>query len=61
MMAIGMGKLKGAEFYHKAAIQYTFPRIITDAARLVVSPQDNSHASPCHAPITAEHPFSRGV
>ena len=36
MMAIGMGKLKGAEFYHKAAIQYTFPRIITDAARLVI-------------------------
>ena len=36
MMAIGMGKLKGAEFYHKAAIQYTFPRIITDAARLVM-------------------------
>jgi hypothetical protein len=36
MMAIGMGKLKGAEFYHKAAVQYTFPRIITDAARLVI-------------------------
>jgi len=36
MMAIGMGKLKGAEFYHKAAIQHTFPRIITDAARLVI-------------------------
>lgn len=36
MMAIGMGKLKGAEFYHKAAIQHTFPKIITDAARLVI-------------------------
>lgn len=36
MMAIGMGKLKGAEFYHKAAIQYTFPKIITDAARIVI-------------------------
>ncbi len=36
MMAIGMGKLKGAEFYHKAAIQYSFPKIITDAARLVI-------------------------
>ena len=36
MMAIGMGKLKGAEFYHKAAVHYTFARIITDAARLVI-------------------------
>lgn len=36
MMAIGMGKLKGAEFYHKAAIQYTFPKIIADAARQVI-------------------------
>ena len=36
MMAIGMGKLKGAEFYHKAAIQHTFPKIVTDAARLVI-------------------------
>jgi len=36
MMAIGMGKLKGAEFYHKAAIQYTFPKIITDSARIVI-------------------------
>jgi len=36
MMAIGMGKLKGAGLYHKAAIQYTFPRIIVDAARLVI-------------------------
>jgi len=31
-----MGKLKGAGLYHKAAIQYTFPRIIVDAARLVI-------------------------
>ncbi len=36
MMAIGMGKLKGAEFYHKAAVHHTFPRIIKDAGRLVI-------------------------
>jgi hypothetical protein len=36
MMAIGMGKLKGADFYHKAAVQYTFPKIIADAAHLVI-------------------------
>jgi hypothetical protein len=36
MMAIGMGKQKGAAFYHKAAIQFTFPKIIVDAARLVI-------------------------
>jgi len=36
MMAIGMGKLRGADFYHKAAVQYTFPKIIVDAARLVI-------------------------
>jgi hypothetical protein len=36
MMAIGMGKQKGAEYYHKAAIQYTFPRIIVDAGREVI-------------------------
>jgi hypothetical protein len=36
MMAIGMGKQKGAEHYHKAAIQYTFPRIIVDAGREVL-------------------------
>lgn len=41
MMAIGMGKQKGAEFYHKAAVQYTFFKIITDAARLVLA----------HAPV----------
>ncbi len=37
MMAIGMGKQKGAELYHKAAVQYTFFKIITDAARLVLA------------------------
>jgi hypothetical protein len=36
MMAIGMGKRKGAEYYHKAAIQFTFPRIIVDAGREVL-------------------------
>jgi hypothetical protein len=36
MMAIGMGKKRGAELYHKAAIQYTFPKIIVDAGREVV-------------------------
>ncbi|MCG2739985.1 MAG: lactate racemase domain-containing protein [Syntrophaceae bacterium] len=36
MMAIGMGKQKGAEYYHKAAIQYTFPKIIVDAGREVL-------------------------
>jgi len=36
MMAIGMGKQKGAEYYHKAAIQYTFPKIIIDAGREVM-------------------------
>jgi hypothetical protein len=41
MMAIGMGKQKGAELYHKAAVQDTFFKIITDAARLVLA----------HAPV----------
>jgi hypothetical protein len=36
MMAVGMGKKKGAEFYHKAAVQYTFPKIIVDAGREVI-------------------------
>ena len=36
MMAIGMGKQKGAEYYHKAAVQYTFPKIIVDAGREVL-------------------------
>jgi len=37
MMAIGMGKHKGAELYHRAAIQYTFPRIIIGAGREVIT------------------------
>ena len=36
MMAIGMGKRTGAELYHKAAIQHTFPKIIVDAGREVI-------------------------
>jgi hypothetical protein len=36
MMAIGMGKQKGAELYHKAAIQHTFPKIIVEAARQII-------------------------
>ena len=36
MMAIGMGKQKGADLYHKAAIEYGFPKIIGDAARVVL-------------------------
>ena len=36
MMAIGMGKQRGAERYHKAAIQYTFQKIIVDAGREVI-------------------------
>jgi len=36
MMAIGMGKQRGAELYHKAAIQYTFPKIIVGAGREVI-------------------------
>jgi hypothetical protein len=36
MMAIGMGKQKGAEYYHKAAIQYGFAKIIVDAGREVI-------------------------
>jgi hypothetical protein len=37
MMAIGMGNHTGAAFYHKAAVQYTFPKIIMDAARIVLN------------------------
>jgi len=37
MMSIGMGKQAGAQLYHQAALTYTFPRIITDAARLVLA------------------------
>ncbi|MDX2501010.1 MAG: DUF362 domain-containing protein [Deltaproteobacteria bacterium] len=36
MMAIGMGNHTGAAYYHRAAIQYTFPKIITDVARIVL-------------------------
>jgi hypothetical protein len=36
MMAIGMGKHKGAAYYHKAAVAYTFPKIIRDAAHIVL-------------------------
>jgi len=36
MMGIGMGKQKGADLYHKAAIEYGFPKIIEDAARVVL-------------------------
>jgi hypothetical protein len=36
MMAIGLGKHKGAAYYHKAAVQHTFPNIIRDAARIVL-------------------------
>ncbi len=36
MMAIGMGKQKGAEYYHKAAVQFTFAKIIVDAGREVI-------------------------
>jgi hypothetical protein len=36
MMAIGMGKQKGADLYHRAAIQYTFSNIVVDAAREVL-------------------------
>lgn len=36
MMAIGIGKQKGAERYHRAAIQYTFYKIIVDAGREVL-------------------------
>ena len=36
MMAIGMGNHTGAALYHKAAVQYTFSKIILDAARIVM-------------------------
>lgn len=36
MMAIGMGKQKGADLYHKAAIQHGFPGIIEDAVRVMM-------------------------
>ena len=37
MMAIGMGKQKGADYYHKAALHYTFFKIIVDAGRMVIN------------------------
>lgn len=36
MMAIGMGKHKGAEYYHRAAAQHTFFKIIVDVGREVL-------------------------
>jgi len=36
MMAIGMGKQKGADLYHRAAIEHPFPKIILDGARVVL-------------------------
>ncbi len=36
MMAIGMGKKKGAEYYHKAAIQHSFFKVIVDAGRVMI-------------------------
>ena len=36
MISLGMGKQKGADLYHKAAIQHTFPKIIVDGARVVL-------------------------
>ena len=41
MMSVGMGKHTGAAYYHKAAVQYTFAKVIRDAARIVLQ----------HAPI----------
>ena len=36
MMAIGLGNHTGAAFYHKAAVEHTFPKIILDTARIVM-------------------------
>lgn len=36
MMVIGMGKQKGADLYHKAAIEYGFQKILEDAGRVVL-------------------------
>jgi hypothetical protein len=36
MMAIGMGKQKGADLYHKAAIEHPFSEIIQNGARVVL-------------------------
>ncbi|MBI4553217.1 MAG: DUF2088 domain-containing protein [Candidatus Latescibacteria bacterium] len=37
MMAIGLGKQKGASFYHGAVFQYGFERMITSVARMVMT------------------------
>lgn len=37
MMAVGMGKQKGADLYHKAAIEYGFPKIIEDAVKVMLN------------------------
>lgn len=37
MMAIGLGKQKGASFYHGAVFQYGFERMITSVARMVMN------------------------
>jgi hypothetical protein len=36
MMAIGMGKQKGADYYHRAALDHTFFKIIVGAGRIVI-------------------------
>jgi hypothetical protein len=36
MMAIGMGKQKGAEYYHKAAVKFTFQKIISTVGLEVI-------------------------
>jgi len=36
MMAIGMGKQRGAEYYHRAAVRLTFPRIVETVGREVI-------------------------
>lgn len=36
MMAIGMGKQKGAEYDHRAAMEYGFTKIIGEAGRLMI-------------------------
>ena len=36
MMAIGMGKQKGAEYYHKAAVRLTFQRIVENVGLEVI-------------------------
>ncbi|MBM3262088.1 MAG: DUF2088 domain-containing protein [candidate division Zixibacteria bacterium] len=36
MMAIGLGKQKGASYYHAAVFQYGFERMITSVARVVM-------------------------